>query len=40
MIVCLRTVGIPADVRSRYLDWIVLGPANQPDRYLVQEDTP
>jgi hypothetical protein len=22
MIVCIRTVGVPADVRTRYLQWI------------------
>ena len=27
MIVCLRTVGVPDDVRTRYLDWITEGRA-------------
>jgi hypothetical protein len=27
MIVCIRTVGVPADVRTRYLQWIDNGRA-------------
>jgi heme-degrading monooxygenase HmoA len=37
MIVCLRTIGIPADVRSRYLDWIADGRAVRQDHGILAE---
>jgi heme-degrading monooxygenase HmoA len=37
MIVCLRTIGIPGDVRSRYLDWIANGRAVRQDHGILAE---
>ncbi|MHB8671206.1 MAG: antibiotic biosynthesis monooxygenase family protein [Acidimicrobiales bacterium] len=37
MIVCLRTVGVPAGVRRRYLDWIAEGRAVRQDHGILAE---
>jgi heme-degrading monooxygenase HmoA len=37
MIVCLRTIGIPVEVRSRYLDWIADGRAVRQDHGILAE---
>jgi len=37
MIVCLRTIAIPADVQSRYLDWIADGRAVRQDHGILAE---
>ena len=37
MIVCLRTVGVPADVRQRYLEWIADGRAVRQEHGILAE---
>ncbi|HYR62293.1 MAG TPA: antibiotic biosynthesis monooxygenase [Actinomycetota bacterium] len=37
MIVCLRTVGVPANERHRYLDWIAEGRKTRQDHGILAE---
>jgi len=37
MIVCLRTVDVPAEIRSRYLEWIAEGRAIREARGILAE---
>jgi len=37
MIVCLRTVGVPANVRQRHLDWIADGRAVRQEHGILAE---
>ena len=37
MIVCLRTVAVPAEVRPRYLDWIAEGRAVRQEHGILAE---
>ena len=37
MIVCLRTVDVPAEIRSRYLEWIAEGRAIRDARGILAE---